>query len=464
MVGLFEDSTVAQGGSLMTDCATQKMRFGTEAALALEAAFDGGRITSDGGLVWLAEADTELGLSERMAEHVPEWRKRRGRHSLQALIKQRVVQIACGYEDQNDSNSLREDPLLKLLCGSMPQSGADLASQPTISRLENAPSASACYRMAEALLELYLAEREKDGIPEKVLLDFDSTDDPTHGDQEGSYYHGYYMQHMYHPLLVFDGETGHLICALLRAGNTHGSNSAVALLKRIVARLRDRWPEAEIELRADAGFAVPALYDYCEGESITYTVGLITNVRLEEMAEDLLDEAERRYGEQPQPKEKVKLFSEGRYRAGSWQRERKVLYKAEVMEQGTNTRFLVTTRKDGPKALYEFYVRRGESENWIKDFKLHIKADRLSCSRFVANQFRLLLHACAYWLMDTQRRKLVVSGARKRMQLDTLRLVLIKIGGRVRELMTKVRMHLASGHPGQSSWHALFIAFGGVHE
>jgi len=254
--------------------------------------------------------------------------------------------------------------------------------------------------MAEALLELYLTERGKDGAPKKVLLDFDSTDDPTHGDQEGSYYHGYYKQHMYHPLLVFDGETGHLICALLRAGNTHGSNSAVALLKRICARLRNRWPEVEIELRADAGFAVPALYDYCEGEGITYTVGLITNSRLQELAEDLLDEAKSRYGDQPEPQEKVKLFSEGRYRAGSWEHERRVLYKAEVMEQGTNTRFLVSTRDDDPERLYEFYVKRGESENWIKDFKLHLKADRLSCSRFMANQFRLLLHACAYWLMD----------------------------------------------------------------
>jgi hypothetical protein len=437
------------------------MRFETHTALALEAAFDGGRITSDGGLVWLAEADSELGLCERVAGHVPEWRRREGRHSLQALVKQRVFQIACGYEDQNDSDSLREDPLLKLLCGSLPQSGAELASQPTISRLENAPSAGACYRMADALFELYLTEREKGGAaPKKVLLDLDSTADPTHGDQEGSYYHGYYEQHIYHPLLVFDGQTGHLICALLRAGNTHASNSAVALLKRIVARLRRRWPEAEVELRADAGFAVPALYDYCEREGITYTVGLITNGRLEEMAEDLLQEAKSRYSDR---REKVKLFSEGAYQAGSWEHARRVVYKAEVMEQGTNTRFVVSTRTDGPKDLYEFYVRRGESENWIKDFKLHIKADRLSCSRFVANQFRLLLHACAYWLMDALRRKLVASGTR-RMQLDTLRLVLIKVGGRVRELMTKVRMHLATGHPGQSSWHALSLAFGSVRE
>lgn len=444
----------------MSDCATQRMRFETETALALEAAFDGGRLTSDGGLVWLAEADSELGLCEALAEHVPEWRKRKARHSLQALIKQRVFQIACGYEDQNDSNSLRDDPLLKLFCGSMPQSGAKLASQPTISRLENAASTRACYRMAEALLELYLRERGKDGAPQKVLLDFDSTDDPAHGDQEGSFYHGYYRQRMYHPLLVFDGESGHLIGVLLRAGNTHGSHSAVALLKRIVARLRQRWPKVGIELRADAGFAVPAVYDYCEQEDITYTVGLITNNRLEELAESLLDEATRRHEDE---QEKVKLFSEGLYEAASWKHARRVVYKAEAMEQGTNTRFVVSTRTDEPKDLYEWYVGRGESENWIKDFKLHLKADRLSCPRFIANQFRLLLHAAAYWLLDTLRRKLIKSGVR-RMQLDTLRLTLIKVGGRVRELLTKVRLHLASGHPGQRSWHVLSLAFGSIHE
>jgi hypothetical protein len=314
--------------------------------------------------------------------------------------------------------------------------------------------------MADAIFELYLTERGKEGVPERIVLDFDSTDDPTHGDQEGSFYHGYYGQHMYHPLLVFDGQSGHLIAALLRAGNTHGSNSAVALLKRIVGRLRRRWPGVRIEVRADAGFAVPALYDYCEGEGITYTVGLITNVRLEELAEGLLEEAKRRYDEE---REKARLFSEGSYRAGSWEHARRVVYKAEAMEQGTNTRFLVTTRIDGPKDLYEFYVRRGESENWIKDFKLHLKADRLSCSRFIANQFRLLLHACAYWLMDALRRKLLASGAR-RMQLDTLRLRLIKIGGRVRELLTKIRLHLASGHPGQGLWHALSMSFERVRE
>jgi hypothetical protein len=444
----------------MNDCATHSMRFETESTLALEAAFDGGRLTSDGGLLWLSEVDSKMGLCEAISECLPEWRTRKARHSLASLVRQRVFQIACGYEDQNDSDTLREDPLLKMVCGSLPESGADLASQPTICRMENAATRSSCRQIAEVLFELYFTQTEKDGAPDKVLLDFDATADPTHGEQEGSYYHGYYRQHIYHPLLVFDGESGHLITALLRAGNTHASNFSVAILKRIVTRLRERWPEVNIEMRADAGFAVPAIYDYCEAEGITYTIALITNERLLEMAEELLREAKEDY---EQTGYKARLFDEDLYEAASWVHARRVVYKAEAVPKGTNRRFVVTTRSDEPEDLYKFYARRGESENWIKDFKVHVRADRLSCQRFIPNQFRLLMHAAAYWLMDALRSKLIESGAR-RMQLDTLRLYLIKIGGRVRELMTKVRLHLASGHPGQGWWHALSGALGSVHE
>ena len=436
----------------MDDCATQKMRFETT-PLALEVAFDGGRLTSDGGLCWLAEMDEQFGLCEVIASHVPEWRGPSLRHSLKTLVRQRVLQIACGYEDQNDSDTLRSNPLLKLVCGRLPETDTDLASQPTISRLENAPDARACLRMAEALGELYLRERGKNGAPSRILLDFDATDDPTHGEQEGAYYHGYYQEHILHPLLVFDGETGQLITALLRAGNTHASRGAVAIVKRIVRKLRQAWGQGlHIEIRADAGFAVPEIYEYCEREGIGYTIGLISNPRLEALAKDLLERAKRESEEREG--EKVRLVSSGSYRAGSWEHARRVVYKAEVLQKGTNTRFVVTSRSDQPTHLYDWYIRRGEAEGWIKDFKRALKADRLSCHRFFANQFRLILHAAAYWLLDAVRRKLVEAGVR-RMQLDTLRLLLIKIGGRLRQLLTKVRLHLASGHPGQRLWHVL---------
>lgn len=444
----------------MTDCATTPTRFEASVGLALEASFDGGRLTSDGGLTWLEEIDSELGVCEAMADHLPEWRSRRGRHPLVELVKQRVFQIACGYEDQNDSDFLREDPLLKMSCGSLPESGQDLASQPTICRMENALNSGACYRIGEALGELYVRERGKDGPPKKVVLDFDATDDPTHGDQEESYYHGYFESHIYHPLLAFDGDTGQLITAILRPGNTHASGGTLSILKRIVGRLRAAWPGVEIEIRADAGFAIPTIYDFCEGEGISYTIALITNPRLQEMAAPCLEEAQERY---EAAGEKVKSLSEGRYRAGSWDHHRRVIYKAEVMEEDTDTRFVVTNKSEGPDELYEHYTARGETENRIKDLKVALKADRTSCHRFVANQFRLLLHAAAYWLLDTLRGRLVEAGI-ERMQLDTLRIRFVKIGGRVRELLTKVRLHLASGHPGQRLWDVLSSAAGDVHE
>jgi hypothetical protein len=226
----------------MQDCATTRMCFQTPATLTLEAAFDGGRITSDGGLVWLAKTDDELGLCEAIASHVPEWRTSSIRHSLLTLVRQRVYQIACGYEDQNDSNSLRKDPLLRLVLGRLPETGEDLASQPTISRFENAPNPRSRLLMARALGELYIRRRSKEGTPSRILLDFDATDDPAHGEQEGTYYHGFYGERIYHPLLVFDGETDQLITAVLRPGNTHASRGALAILKRIVCRLRGAWP------------------------------------------------------------------------------------------------------------------------------------------------------------------------------------------------------------------------------
>lgn len=247
----------------MMDCATSPLRFGT-APLELEAAFDGGRITSDGGLLWLADADERLGLCKAIASHVPEWRGPSLRHSLLSLVRQRVYQIACGYEDQNDADTLRKDPLLKLVLDRLPESGAELASQPTLSRLENAPTKKDCLRIAQALGELYVRERGRDGTPERVLLDFDATADPAHGEQEGACYHGYYGERIYHPLLVFDGETNQLITALLRCGNAHASGGALSVLKRIVGRLREAWAGVELEIRADAGFAIPEIYEYCE--------------------------------------------------------------------------------------------------------------------------------------------------------------------------------------------------------
>ena len=435
----------------MDQSAIPMYRFSGPAPLPLEARFDGGRLTSDGGLPWLEAADAALGLCAAFAAVIPEWRRGPVRHSLQTVVRQRVFQIACGYEDQDDADTLRTDPLLKLVCGRLPETGRDLASQPTLSRLENAVDRTSCYRLAVALGEVYLRERERDGIPVHVVLDLDGTDDPTHGQQEGSAYHGYYRQHMLHPLLVFDGDTHQLITAVLRRGNTHGSTGIVAVLQRVVAAIRARWPDVTIEVRMDSGGAVPAIYEFCEAQGLAYTIGLSTNPRLTALAAPLAAEAQRQRA--ASGGEKVRLCGETVYQAASWDHPRRVIIKAEALPKGPNTRFVVTTRVDPPEALYDWYVARGDGENAIKDLKNACFADRLSDHRFWANQFRLLLHAAAYWLLDTVRRWLGTQV--ERLQLDTLRLCVLKIGGRVTQLRDRVRLRLAASHPGQPLWDHL---------
>ena len=439
---------------MSADSATPRYTFATPTALPLEAAFDGGRLTSEGGLPWLAEADAALGLCAALAAGVPEWRRGRVQHSLETLVRQRVFQLACGYADQDDADTLRTDPRLKLVCGRLPERDADLASQPTLSRLENAVGRHACERLAATLCDLYLRERERGGAPARIVLDLDGTDDPTHGTQEGSAYHGYYRQHMRHPLLVFDGETGQLIAAIRRPGNAAAHRGVLALLRRLVPRLRARWPGVAIELRADSGFASPKLYTYGEAERIDYPIGLAGNARLQALAAPQLAEAQRRHAARAAGDPPVRLVGEGRYQADSWERARRVVVKTEILEQGPNVRFVVTSRADAPLPLYDWYVDRGEPEGWIKDLKNGCQADRLRCHAFWANQFRLLLHAAAYWLLDTLRRWLVAAGAARR-QLDTLRLELLKIGGRVYQWATRLRLRLASSHPGQALWALL---------
>lgn len=433
----------------MSQSATASLSFAVPAALPLSVDFTGGRLTSDGGLPWLAEADAALGLCAAFAAVIPDWRTRRGRHDLVTLVAQRVYQIACGYEDQNDADSLRTDPLMKLVCGRLPETDPDLASQPTLSRLETSISARTCYRLAQALGQLSLAEREREATPTHVVLDLDGTDDPTHGQQEGTAYHGYFGQSMYHPLLIFDGETEQLITAVLRPGTVHASHGVVAVLRRVIGAIRTRWPTVTLEIRADAGFAVPARSEFCEAAGITYTLGLSRNARLSRLANPLRSTAAQE--QTATGASKVRLLGETRYQAKSWLTDRRVIIKAELLPQGPNTRFVGTTRHDPPTDLYAWYTQRGETENWIKDLKAGCFADRLSCHRFWANQFRLLLHAAAYWLLSTLRRWL---GSVKvaRMTLSTLRLRLLKLGGRVRQLPQRVHLRLTSSHPGEPLW------------
>jgi hypothetical protein len=420
--------------------------------LPLMIAFSEEHVTSDGGLPWLAQAEAAVGICALLAERLPDRRRRQCRHSLEALLRQRVFQIACGYEDQNDADTLRQDHLLQVVCGRQPGQVAALASQSTFSRLENAVSRRACYQLAYALAEVYVRQRAERGQPRRLVLDLDSTDDPAHGNQEGVAYHGYYGQHMYHPLLIFDGQTGQLITAVLRSGTAHASRGVVAVLTRLVPLLRACWPGIRIDLRADSGFATPALYAYCAQARIGYTIGLVPNSRLHLLAAPLLAHAHAR--SRTRGGAKVRLASEFSYQAESWPQPQRVIVKVEILPKGPNVRFVVTTRTDRALPLYNWYVHRGEAELWIKDLKNACFAQRLSCHRFWANQFRLFLHAAAYWLLDTLRWWLRQRGVAP-LQLDTLRLRLLKIGGRVRHAGSVIHLHLAASHPGCILWAVL---------
>jgi Transposase DDE domain group 1 len=435
----------------VSQSATPTIRCFSPVSVPLHASFDAPRLTSDGGLVWVAEADATLDLCSVLAAAIPDWRTGPVTHALELLVRQRVFQIACGYEDQDDADSLRSDPLFKLVCGRLPDE-PDLASQPTLSRLENAIDATTCYRLARGLLAVYLRERGRTGTPQRILIDADSTDDPTHGDQEGSAYHGFYEQHMLHPLLLTDGDTDEPIAAILRPGTCHASRGIVPVLRRVVRAIRARWPEVAIVFRGDSGFAIPELYDYLEAEDIPYAIALIPTARLRLLADERLAEAK---AEHERTGAKVRLFGEAQYAAASWSTQRRVIYKTEWLSKGPNVRFVVTTRSDEPDALYAWYVQRGGSpERCIKDLKQGCFADRLSDHRFWANQFRLFLHVAVYWLLHTVRRWLMQQGV-ARMQLDTLRLWLIKIGGWLRFHQQQIRLHLAASHPGEPLWHLL---------
>lgn len=429
-----------------------RVRCETGVGVPLVAAFDGGRLTSDGGLPWLAEADAALDLSPALAAAIPEWRRRPVRHALVDLVRQRLSQIACGDADQNDATTLRLDPLLKLVCGRLPETGDDLASQPTLSRLENAIDRPTIERLAGVLVHTSIRERSRGGIPARILLDIDGTDDPAHGEQEGVRYHGYDGQHMDHPLLVFDGDTGQVITAVLRPGNVHASRFVVLVLRRVLRQLRAAWPEVTVELRADSGFAVPRLSAWCEANAVGSTIGLIPNPALEALAAPLLTEAQA--ASTAQDGAQGRLAGETTDQAGTWPVARRVVDKAEVLTKGPNTRFVVTTHTDPPLVVSDTDVDRGECENRIKDLKNALAADRLSDHRFWANAFRLLLPAAAYWLLDTLRGWLASTDA-AHAQFDTLRLRLLKVGGRVWEQLRRVRLALASSHPSEPLWHAL---------
>ena len=423
-----------------------QVEFPFEGGRRARAVFDAGQISSDGGAILLAEVERRTGLLRAMADTLPDRRNPVFvQHSVHDLLRQRVFQIALGYEDCNDATTLRHDPVLKTCCGRDPVDDADLASQPTLSRLENAASATSCYRMARVLLDSYCTRCRRP--PVYITLDVDTTGDPTHGQQELRFYNAYYGEYVYQPLLVFD-QDGDLITAVLQPGKTGGPRAVASVIKRLVRHLRRRFADVPILVRGDSGFAAPELYHLCEAFDLYFLVGIGANKRLNAMAARLEEKARRRFLRTGQ---KVRLFHAVRYRARKrWPRTYRVVIKCEHSTLGKNTRFVVTNLPGRADGFYDWYAERGEaSENSIKDLKRALKADRLSCHRFVANQFRLLLHAAAYVLMYELRR--AAHGTElAEAQMDTIRLRLLKIGARVESTVRRIWLHLSTSFPLQS--------------
>jgi hypothetical protein len=436
----------------MTQCSP--LNFGFLGRREVVGCFDGGKISSDGGLVWLAEIDRRVGLTQRLASCLRDRRQQsKVRQSRHDLVRQRVYQIACGYEDCNDADTLAADPVLKVACGRNPEGGRDLASQPTLSRFENSVSRTELYRMSEAFLELFIDGHRQP--PQEIILDLDATVDPTHGQQELTFFHGYYGTYCYLPMLIFaqaDGGPHQLLAAVLRPGNVHAGRGSVKLLKRVVARLRKAWPEVRIVVRGDSGEALPEIYAWCESEGVDYVIGLARNPRLERLGEPFLEAASEEFRE---TQAKVRHCHDLSYAAEGWSHERRVVVKAEVTDKGDNPRFVVTSRTDlSAEKLYDFYADRGDVENRIKELKNDLHAGRTSCHRFVANQFRLLLHAAAYLLL-TMLRGMLSGTELASAQAGTLRLRLVKVGVRVEQTARRVWLHLASSYPWAELWNLL---------
>jgi Transposase DDE domain group 1 len=363
----------------------------------------GGRLSSDAGLLVVREFDERIQWTRRVAAVLDDDR-REPTHSMLAMVRQRVYGILAGYEDQNDHDTLRYDPVFQLVCDRLPEEGGELASQPTLSRFENAIRVPALLRLRELFVEELIASF--DAEPARLTFDLDGFDDPAHGEQQLTLFHGYDKQNQYFPLIITNAETDLTVMVALRHGTAHAALGADDDLEDLVTRLRQKWPDVDIEVRADSGFGVPWMSAVCERLGVWYTFGIGMNSRLKRASDELLAQAVR---PSEQSREKQRLFTALSYQAGTWDGPRTVVIKAECHAAGTNRRAVVTNRAGAlivPQGIYDDYIQRGESENRNKQLKVDLCGGRLSDHRFMANLFRLSLHAAALNLLVRLRREL----------------------------------------------------------
>lgn len=409
------------------------------------ARFDGGALSSDGGLLALREIEERLGLARRLAECIDDPRApERIQHRLADMLRFRLLMIAAGYEDGNDADSLRHDPLFKLANGRLPDAAA-LCSQPTLSRLENAPGPRALIRIARAMVALYCASFRQ--VPRRITLDIDDSFDAVHGGQQLRLFNAYYDEYGFQPIVVFDAE-GRPVAAMLRPARRPTGAEARAFLRRLVAEIRRHWPRVEILIRADSHYCAPEVLTFCRAARIDFVLGVATSTTLRRHVETPEASTARRHAGAPAG-EKLRRYKEFHDGAASWSRVERIIARVEVSAQGTDTRFVVTNLTAGnARWIYEdIYCRRGQAENHVKAWKRHLAADRTSCCRADANQFRLMLHTGAYWLLWSLRSLMPKRSSWRVAQFDTLRLRLVKLATRVVALKTRVMLHLPSACP-----------------
>jgi Transposase DDE domain group 1 len=407
--------------------------------------FEGGRLTSDGGALLLAEVERKLGVADRLARCIEDPRApERVRHGLAEMIRFRILMIAAGYSDANDCDALRDDPAFRMAVGRLPESGAELCSQPTMSRLENLPTRTALKRMMDAMVELFCHSFAT--VPRRILLDIDDTLDRVHGGQQLSLFNAHHDSRCFLPIHIYEATTGKPVAVILRPGKTPGGAEVALVLRHVVRAIRRRWPRVEIVVRGDSHYARPEAMTWLERNRAGYIFGLAGNrILLDRVADLVEDVAVRRVEEGT---EKVRRFRDLDYAARSWKAERRVIARVEATCRGGDSRFIVTNLAGSPRWLYEeLYCGRGQAENLIKAHKLHLASDRTSCTRATANQFRLLLHTAAYWLLHTLRGLAPRTSFWRDAQFDTLRLAFVKIAARVTELVTRIKVSLPSSYP-----------------
>jgi len=429
----------------MPDCTSQQIEFEGFGRRRIEVNFNGGDVSSDGGLPLLRKLDRRLGLIDAVAGVLADPRDpERITHTLCDMLRQRVFGLVQGYEDLNDHATLRDDVLMQTAC----ERDTALASAPTLCRLESRATRSAAWAIHEVILERFIASFKS--APQELVLDFDATDDPVHGKQEGSSFHGYYDHYCFLPLYVFCGEQ--LLIAYLRPSRISESKHAGAVLKLLVRRLRQAWPAVRIILRGDSAFCRRRILGWCERNAVGYIVGLAKNSRLNAMTQA---QRERLAAQFAQSGQKQREFAELRYGARTWKCERRVIARLEHMDKGDNPRYIVTNLEGDARAVYEqTYCARGEMENRIKEAQLGLFADRTSCQYFAANQFRLLLSSLAYILTERLRALALAGTEFARLQATTLRVKLLKIGAVIIRNTRRVRVMLSSAFPHQAIYRA----------